>query len=54
MQAQFEEIMGILRQLPEMTDAAQVMDLAWKVPISRNEIRKLEEEYEKQKHESIR
>ena len=30
--ATFEGIMGLLRRLPENTDAAAVMEIAWKIP----------------------
>jgi hypothetical protein len=44
--ATFEGIMGLLRRLPENTDAAAVMEIAWKISVSRGEIYKLEQEWQ--------
>ena len=43
--ASFEDIMSLLRNLPERTDATAVMDLAWRIPVTRKEIFDLEKEY---------
>ena len=44
----FEGIMGVLRGLPERTDAEAVMAMAWALPVTRGEIRRLEKEHAEQ------
>ena len=44
----FEGIMGVLRGLPERTDAEAVMAMAWALPVTRGEIRRLEKEHSDQ------
>ncbi len=40
MESSFEEIMQILRNIASRTDAATVMDIAWKIKITREQIQK--------------
>jgi TBC1 domain family member 10 len=46
MDADFEGIMQIMRKIPELTDADSVMDLAWKIPVRRRDIDRINAEYD--------
>jgi len=44
--ADFETIMQIVRNIPVLTDASEVMDIAWKIPIKHADIDALHLQYE--------
>lgn len=44
--ADFESLMQIVRNIPTLTDANTVMDIAFKLPVKRDEIIRLQAQYE--------